>query len=80
MNYIMGLGIEIGCELIKTAYAKKSEELLWQRWLVEMPRLEEFISFEEYKIKAFGTTTKVDKEQILKDAESIKMTDQSEGR
>jgi hypothetical protein len=77
MNYIMNLDIVMGFEIIKTAYKKKDEERLWERWLVEYPLLEEFMSFEDYKDKTFGTTVKVDKEQALKDAELIKQADQN---
>jgi hypothetical protein len=40
--------------------------------------MEEFIDFEDYKIKAFGTTEEVDKDQILKDADLIRKADMAE--
>jgi hypothetical protein len=80
MNYIMGLDIVMGYEIIKTAYEKKTEEQLWKQYALQYPGWDEktFITFEDYKIKAFGTTAKVDKDQILKDADLIKKADMAE--
>jgi hypothetical protein len=74
MNYIMGLDIVMGCEIIKTAYEKKAEEQLWSQYALQYPGMDEttFITFEDYKIKAFGNKTVLDKEEILKDAEEAR--------
>ena len=77
MSYIMGLDPVMGYEIIKTAYEKKVEDQLWQQYLVDRAGMDDtnFMTFDRYRIKAFGTKTKVDKEQVLKDAELIKAAD-----
>lgn len=81
----MNLDIDDGFEIIKTAYIKRLEEQLWQQWLVERPHMEEFISFEDYKKKAFKNNnnennSKIDTKKILDEAEKIKKIDQKGGK
>jgi len=72
--------LKVISNLLIDAHKKDLEDKLWQQWLVEFGRMDNsnFISFEEYKSKVFKVvnTTKLDKEQILKDAELIKMAHQ----
>ena len=79
----MNLDIIEGLEIIKTAYLKQAEERLWQQWLVERPYMEEFISFEDYKKKAFKIeneyNSKIDTKKIIEEAEKIKGLDQRGG-
>jgi len=77
MNYVMGLDIVMGYEIIKTAYDKKAEDQVWKLYLSDRPGMDQgnFMTFEQYKDKAFGTQVKVNKEEILKDAELIKQAD-----
>jgi len=59
-------------KLLIDAHNKDLEDQLWQRWLAERPLMEEFVSFEDYKIEAFGIKTVLNKEEILKDAEEAR--------
>lgn len=74
----MEIEIDSGIEIIKTAYKKQAEEMLYQQWLIDYSHMdkEHFMSFEQYKTKAFETKTEVSKklniEEILKEAEKIK--------
>ena len=64
------------------AHDKDLEELLWRQYALIYPGMDEksFITFEAFKEKYLGATVKLDKEQILKDAEAIKDSDQKGGR
>lgn len=76
----MNLDIVMGFEIIKTAYEKKNEEQLWQQYTLDYTSMDEksFLTFEQYKDKAFKVAVKVDKKQILMDAELIKKADQAD--
>ena len=75
-------------ELYMCLLKKNAEEQLWQQFLVDYSRMNSktFISFEDYKIKAFSpiqkleNNKKVDIKQIIKDAEKIKKADQKGGK
>lgn len=81
----MNLDISEGLELIKTAYEKRAEERLWQRWLVDYSNMdqEHFMSFEDYKNKVFKpqntTNENLDAKAIIAKAEKIKALDQAGG-
>lgn len=79
----MNLDIKDGLGIIKTAYLKQAEEKLWEQWLVERPYMKEFVSFEDYKKKAFKikneNNSKIDKKKIIEEAEKIKELDQKGG-
>jgi hypothetical protein len=65
--------------LLVDAYEKDLEDKLWQQWLAIYPNMsnENFISFEDFKKEAFKPKLeKIDVEEVLKDAESIKAMDQ----
>ena len=66
-------------KLLISAHEKDLENQLWQQYALQYPGMNEttFVTFEDYKAKALGTTEKADKEAILKDAESIKAMDMS---
>gem|GEM_PF-3413948 len=79
MNYILDSDdLVMGYEIIKMAYTKKAEEQLWEQYLCDRQSMtqENFMTFEKYKIEAFGNKTITNKKEILKDAELIKMADQ----
>jgi hypothetical protein len=71
-------------ELYMSLLKKNAEEQLWEQWLVDYSRMnsDTFISFSEYKIKAFNpiqkteSNKKVDIKKIIEDAEKIKKIDQ----
>ncbi|WP_158380941.1 hypothetical protein [Clostridium pasteurianum] len=88
------MDLEEGIEIINTAYKKKAEEMLWQRWLVDYSNMdkEHFIPFTDYKNKVFKdvniteNNNKVSKESIeetakkaIEEAERIKKADQKGG-
>ena len=67
-------------QLLNVAITKDIEDKLWQQWKVDYSRMdkETFISFEDYKLKAFKpkVNIEVDVKKILEDAERIKASDQ----
>lgn len=77
IDYILGLSFNEGYELIVMAFEKQTEELLWQRWLVDYPKMtkDTFISFNDYKEEALGSAirvqTYVSKEKLLAEADEI---------
>ncbi|OMH20081.1 hypothetical protein AC231_04655 [Clostridium pasteurianum] len=94
IDYVMDMDLEEGIEIINTAYKKKAEEMLWQRWLVDYSNMdkEHFIPFTDYKNKVFKdvniteNNNKVSKESIeetakkaIEEAERIKKADQKGG-
>lgn len=74
MSFVMSLDIETFVQLVFKAFEKEAEEKIWQKWLVELPYMDEknFMTFERYKDKHFKQieTEKTD-EEILHDAENI---------
>lgn len=75
MSFVMDLDVDTFIGLIGEAQEKDLEQRLWEKWLAELPNMnqENFIPFEEYvkkhkKVK--HQETKSD-EQILQDAENI---------
>jgi hypothetical protein len=65
--------------LLIDAYEKDLEDKLWQQWLAIYPNMsnENFISFEDFKKETFKPKVeKINAEEVLKDAESIKAMDQ----
>lgn len=71
-------------KLLIDANIKDTEEKLWQQWLVERPYMEEFISFEDYKKRAFKNietenNSNIDVRKIIEEAEKIKKLDQKGG-
>jgi hypothetical protein len=72
-------------QLLTAAIIKGKEERLWSQWLVSFGRMREdnFISYEEYCELASGekeekksNNVKLNKEEILEEAERIKNLDQ----
>ena len=67
-------------QLLNIAITKENEEKLWQQWKVDYSRMdkETFISFEDYKLKAFKpkVNIEVDVKEIIRNAEMIKNADQ----
>ena len=69
-------------EMYIKAKRENAEDKLWQRWLVDFARMnhENFVSFKDYKKEAFKPKPeRLDREEILKDAEDIKRLDQKGG-
>lgn len=84
IEYVMNLGFFEGSNLIGKANIKIAEERLFTQWNMEHIYMdkENYISFEEYKNKAFGNinthiknTKKVTKEEAITDAEIIRKLD-----
>lgn len=79
------MGFDDGVEQIRGAYLKDAEDKLYKQYLVDYSNMdkEHYMSFEDYKAKAFEPQSKsktaLNKEQILSEAEKIKRLDQ-EGR
>ena len=75
MSFVLDLDVETFVGLLDKAIEKDIEDKLWQKWLVELPYMDEksFLSFDEYKEKHFKReyTQKKTDEEILKDAENI---------
>jgi hypothetical protein len=65
-------------KLLIDACMKDLEELAWRQYALQYPGMNEsnFVTFEAYKIKAFGTRAKESVEEILENAELIKKADQ----
>ncbi len=65
-------------KLLIDAHEKDIEELLWKEYALMYPGMTEitFVTFETFKARSLGPIVKLDKEQILKDAEAIKALDQ----
>ncbi|UZW12556.1 hypothetical protein OSC52_11890 [Clostridium pasteurianum] len=94
IDYVMGMDLEDGLEIINTAYKKKAEEMLWQRWLVDYSNMdkEHFISFTDYKNKVFKAVNRTENssksggksieetaKKAIEEAERIKKADQKGG-
>jgi len=75
MSFVMSLDVKILAKLIIKAFEKEAEDLIWQKWLVELPNMDEktFIPFDKYKENHFKPDPSTDKtdEEILQDAENI---------
>lgn len=75
MSFVMSLDVKTLAKLIIKAFEKEAEDLIWQKWLVELPNMDEktFIPFDKYKENHFKPDTSTDKtaEEILQDAENI---------
>ena len=71
----MELDSDTFIDLLNKAIEQDIEDKLWQKWLVELPYMDEktFLSFDEYKDKHFKQkeTQKMSDEEVLKDAENI---------
>lgn len=72
----MNLCYEDGKNLILKAIEKDTEDILYQRWLIDYSKMDKknFMSFEEYKSKFI--IRKVDNksmDDVLKEAEEIKL-------
>ena len=74
----MDMDFEDGVEQIIIAYRKDAEDILYKQWLVDYGNMDEenYMSFEKYIDKAFSDPTKLDKIEILSEAEKIKNADQ----
>ena len=61
-------------KLLIDAHDKDLEEQIWKQYALQYPGMDEstFITFEDYKIKALGNATVLNKEEILKDAEEAR--------
>lgn len=75
---VLDLDVEIGVELIKTAYEKQADEILFNMWNLDRIFMDKdnFESFQGYKDKAYKKTSqppkpKMTKEQIYKQADTI---------
>lgn len=66
MNYVMNLGFADGIKLISKAKIKIAEDMLFQQWNAEHIYMKEdnFISFEDYKNRAFKNVNKPTKKEI----------------
>lgn len=62
IDYILNLNYIDGFIFIRKAYEKQSEEKLWQQWLVDYRTMtkDTFISFSDYKEKAFKKNIKTE--------------------
>jgi len=82
-NYLMTLDFDEFMELYLKAKKENILDRLWQQWLIDYSRMttETFISFTDYKKKSFipNNNKKLDKDEILKQAEKIKALDQRKG-
>jgi hypothetical protein len=72
-------------ELYSKAIYKSQEERLWQQWLIDYSRMdsEHFINYENYKKKNIKNKTEnnsINIENIIKEAEKIKKSDQKGGK
>lgn len=80
IEFLMSLDFDEIMGFYLEAKKKNAEERLWQQWLVDYGRWEkkeQFISFENYKKKAFKPKIgKVDKAKVIEKAEKIKAMDQ----
>ena len=79
IDYILTLDIDDFINMFLKAKKENAIEQLWQQWLVDFGShmtKETFISFQEYKKKAFKINVKLDKKKILDDALKIKEADQ----
>jgi hypothetical protein len=74
MSFLMGLDTDMFVDLVGKALEKEMEDRLWEKWLVELPNMDEktFMPFDSYKQRHFQRqkSDKADSE-ILKDAENI---------
>lgn len=70
---MLNLETDVFIDLLKKAIEKDLEEKLWEKWLVELPHMDEksFVPFDEYKNKHFRQESTRSDEDILKDAENI---------
>ncbi len=75
---IMDLDVELGIALIKKAYEKQNENMIWDMWLTKYPWMDEksFISFSDFKDKLLNQTehpkkSVKTKEEIIYQAENI---------
>ena len=76
MSFIMSLPLDEGIELYIKARDKTLEERVWERWLVDYPRMtkENFKSFAYYLQEIKAPAPAADnrsEEEILSDAENI---------
>lgn len=81
----MSMSFLDGIELINKAYKSKSEEILWQQWLVDYSRMDKdtFINFDKYKEKLIGnrnkTFVKTNATSVILEMQKIKEADQKGG-
>lgn len=73
MSFVMDLPSETLVDLLAHAVDKELEDKLWQKWLAELPNMDEktFIPFEEYKRRTFTSKKKKSDDEIIQDAENI---------
>lgn len=74
MSFVMSLDVKTLANLIVKAFEKEAENMIWQKWLVELPYFEKdnFVSFDAYKDKHFQQKESDRKdEEIMRDAENI---------
>lgn len=69
-------------KLLIDAHEKDIEELLWRQYALAYSGMTEitFETFETFKARVLVPQVKLDKAQIIKDAEDIKALDQKGGR
>lgn len=83
INFVMTMDFEDVLAMYLKAIEKNAIEQLWQQWLVDFSRMdkEHFISFSNYKKEAFKpkNNNKLNKEEILSEAQKIKQADQKGG-
>ena len=84
MDFLTTLDFDEFMEMYVKAKEETAVDRLYQQWLVNysMMTTETFMTFPEYKRKSFmaiGRDNKLDKEEILKQAEKIKALDQRKG-
>lgn len=75
MSFIMQLDLDTLVDLIGKAQEKDVEEMLWQKWLVEIQNMdkESFVPFDKYKEQHMKVQQKEirSEQEVLEDAENI---------
>ncbi|MED4017000.1 hypothetical protein [Sutcliffiella cohnii] len=73
MTYILSLDVDWVSDLLMKAIEKRNEEELWELYLVDRAKMntkEQYMTFNEYKEKAFSNNNK----QIVNTSETIDET------
>jgi len=88
IDYVMNMGFFEGIKLVSKMNIKIAEEHLWEKWNIEHVYMEKknYMSFEDYKNKAFGLINtnvnigkKMTAEEAIAEAEKIKEMDRKAG-
>jgi len=78
INAISKMRLRNITELLIDAHNKDLEDQVWRQYALQYPGMDKgnFVTFEDYKAKAFGTRMEENVGEILKNAELIKQADQ----